>query len=47
MQLNIEEITQKQRTFVAIQYKKHLVSQNIYLFKSHTSYNSWHVTLTL
>jgi len=27
------QITQKQRTFVAIQYNKYLVSQNIYLFK--------------
>ena len=28
-----DEITQKQRTFVAIQCNKYLVSQNIYLFK--------------
>jgi len=27
------QITQKQRTFVAIKYNKYLVSQNIYLFK--------------
>ena len=27
------QITQKQRTFVAIRYNKYLVSQNIYLFK--------------
>jgi len=33
-----DEIKQKQRTFVAIQYNKYLVSQNIYLFKLR---NSW------
>ena len=30
----IEEIRQKQRTFVAIQYNKYLVLQNIYLFNT-------------